>query len=230
MPTRIRPARPDDAPALLEVKRALRLTGTAPQRGGFLLGTTLEGYRAFIERDLVLVAEDTSVVGFAIVLGHDTLTRSDLWARAAQADLAVPAEAVLARGRVAYVEQLAMLPGFEHRVYAKYLAFQALRDAFGRHATVFTTVVREPIPNAAVLPFLEVTGFERVGRIEETYPEVGRVLSDIHALTLEAFAARLERADFRAFVRKGERDGYLRAETGRAAVEGGLAEGTGAAP
>jgi ribosomal protein S18 acetylase RimI-like enzyme len=210
MPVIIRDARLDDAPACLEIKRELHLSNLEPQRGGFLLGTTLEGYEALIGQDHVIVAEDAGrVLGFVILLGQENLMRSDLWARASKAKLTLPVEHVLARGRIAYVEQLAMRPAFSSRVYAKYLAYHSLQRAFQDHATVFTTVVREPVNNDAILPFLEVAGFASVGSIEEDYPDVGQIRSEIFALSSQVFQASLQQANFQLFLRKGQRDGFI---------------------
>ena len=210
MPVIIRDAQLNDAPALLEIKRELHLSGLEPQRGGFLLGTTLEGYEAFICQDHVIVAEDAGrVLGFVILLGQETLMQSDLWARASTAKLNLPFEQVLSRGRIAYVEQLAMRSSHASRVYAKYLAYHSLNRAFLEHATVFTTVVREPVSNDAVLPFLEVAGFVSVGSIAEDYPNVGRIQSEIFALSSDVFQERLRRANFQLFLRKGQRAGLI---------------------
>lgn len=164
---RLRRAVAEDAPALLNIKRALRLPPDGePGRGGFLLGTTLEQYRHFIAHDWVLIAESAEgIVGFAVVLDHETLQRSDVWRKRAAVQFTVPASAF--GTRPAYFEQLAFLLHPEARTYAKYVSFLSAKRALEQHDGVLTTVVRKPFHNRAVLPFLSVTGFERVGEIEE---------------------------------------------------------------
>lgn len=116
---RLRRAVAEDAPSLLAVKQALRLPRDGqPDRGGFLLGTTLEGYRRFIARDWVLVAEQGgSVVGFAVVLAQATFEASEVWRKKDTVRLEVPAHTF--GTRLAYFEQLAFLPHPEARSYAK---------------------------------------------------------------------------------------------------------------
>ncbi len=202
---RVRRAVAEDAPALLGVKRALTLAAAAPPgRGGFLLGSSLEHYRAFVAHDSVLVAETAGggVAGFAVVLGFETLSRSDLWAKRESIRFSVPPEAFGVRP--AYFEQLAFLPEPRFRTYAKYVAFLSVQGALETHDGVFATTVQAPFENRAALPFLRVTGFEQVGSVCESYPEVGAVVSDVHYLSRAAFRARLETPAFRRFLPRAE--------------------------
>ncbi len=218
MPVLIRPARPADAPALLDVKRHLRLPadpGQAP-RGGFLLGTTLAQYAYFIEHDDVLVAADDAagrVAGFSIVLGHASVLSSDLWQRAQRARWDATFLGTLGgdiAGRpFAFYEQLGCLPDDASRVFAKYLAFASVHRALAVYPSLITTILRVPVYNRAALPFLEVAGFTAVGWIAEHYPEVGRIESEIYHLDAVEFRRRLERPDFRAFLARARRQGYL---------------------
>lgn len=73
-----------------------------------------------------------------------------------------------------------------------------------QHDGMVATVVREPFRNRAVLPFLEVTGFERVGQVAEDYPVVGPILSDVYYLSQETFVQRLETPAFRRFLPRAE--------------------------
>lgn len=201
---RLRQAVIEDAPTLLGIKRALRLPSNGqPGRGGFLLGTTLEQYRHFIVHDWVLVAEGAEgVVGFAVVLGYETLQRSEVWRKREAVRFTVPASTF--GTRPAYFEQLAFLPRPEARTYAKYVSFLSAKRALEQHDGVLTTVVRRPFHNRAVLPFLSVTGFERVGEIDEDYPEIGRIVSDVYYLSREAFWRRLETPAFKRFLPRAE--------------------------
>ena len=196
----LRRARAEDAPTLLNIKNALQLSPDGqPGRGGFLLGTSLEQYRHFIAHDWVLIAEGVQgVVGFAVVLGHETLRRSEVWRKREAVRLKVPA--TVFGERSAYFEQLAFLPRPEARTYAKYVSFLSAKRALEEHDGVLTTVVRRPFHNRAVLPFLSVTGFRLVGEIDEAYPEVGRIVSDVFYLSRKDFLERLETPAFKRFL------------------------------
>ena len=202
---RVRRAVAADAPALLAVKRALALAADAtPGRGGFLLGSSLEHYEAFVAHDSVLVAETAGggVAGFAVVLDFETLSRSDLWTRRDAIRSIVPPETFGVRP--AYFEQLAFLPDPRFRTYAKYVAFLGVQRALRTHDGIFATTVQAPFENRAALPFLNVTGFGQVGSVCERYPEVGEVVSDVHYLSRAAFRARLETPAFRRFLPRAE--------------------------
>jgi hypothetical protein len=75
------------------------------------------------------------------------------------------------------------------------LALRALSEQIDElgHALVLTTTVIEPVVNRAAVPYLDRVGAEPVGRIEEHYPSVGRVVSAIHAIAPERYRAQLRR-------------------------------------
>ena len=200
----LRRARAEDAPALLTVKQALKLSpNRQPQRGGFLLGTTVEQYRHFIAHDWVLVAENAAgIVGFAVVLAQATLAQSEVWKKREAVRLTAPPLSFGAR--LAYFEQLAFLPSPEGRTYAKYVSFLSAKRALEQHDGLLATVVQKPFHNRAVLPFLEVTGFKHVGEIDEDYPEVERIVSDVFYLDKADFLERLETPAFKRFLPKAE--------------------------
>lgn len=217
MLVQIRRAQHTDAPALVAVKKQLpmprELSETA--RGGFLLGTSLDEYENFIARDEVLVAEDVDalrVVGFAIVMKHESVMHSEIWRKAQQANWDEMFRAKFNDGRVAYFEQLAFLPDDAYRTFAKYLAFASVYRVFPRHTDLFTTVVHFPIHNQASLPFITAIGFARVGSLDETYPEYGHIVSDIYHLSQDTFDATLRDARWAAFVARAKRNGYLEIE------------------
>jgi hypothetical protein len=186
----LRKARPEDAPAFLHVKSQLPMPqADATQDGGFLLGADLAGYASFIENDIVYVAEDPGlgIVGFAIVLRDATLRASELWAKRGQIDWqGLPPEA-LDTIPICYFEQLAVLPGTRFRTYAKSLALRSLAEAMSSHALACATVVAAPVYNRASRPFLHAAGFQQIGQIDEQYPEVGRICSDIFVLRQSDF-------------------------------------------
>lgn len=217
----LRKAGPADAPALLRIKEALRMptppaeaasAATVPVvREGFLLGSTLTQYEDFLAHDDVdvLLLEDREAgapFGFAIVLAEAALKRSGLWERAQSASWEASALSSLnpAAG-FAYFEQLAVLPGSAHRVYAKYLAYLAVHRAFATHGGIFTTVIRYPVHNRAALPLIEVVGFRHLAELEEHPPGYGRIVSDIYYLDREVLRQREQRPDFQHFLRRMQR-------------------------
>jgi GNAT superfamily N-acetyltransferase len=185
---KIRPARPGDVEGMLRIKRELKLdpAGDAPG-GGFLLGATREQYGFLVANAqvLALADDDGALGGFAIALPNAVLRSTDLWARRRSIQWGDGNWDALEDARVAYFDQLAVRPGRRHRTYAPALALAALqRLATTGHQHLFATVVREPVMNLASPPLLHAIGAARVGSIEEHYPEVGRVVSDVYHLAL----------------------------------------------
>lgn len=200
---------PEDAPGLLALKERLRMPSGSQEtrRGGFLLGTSLEQYGHHLSHDQVIVAATPAgVTGFSIVLGHDRFVCSELWRKKDAARLSEAAQVLTGRS-VAYYEQLAFLPGCAARVYAKDVAFINLYLALESHQSVVATIVRHPIHNRAALPFMLAAGFERIGSINEVYPEYGPILSDIYHLDRAIFLARLERPSFAKLLRNARARG-----------------------
>ncbi|MDQ3396450.1 MAG: hypothetical protein M3511_01545 [Deinococcota bacterium] len=211
MKVTVRAGVPADAPSFVCLKERLRMPpGTQTRRGGFVLGTSLEQYGRHLSHDQVIVAEALEgLVGFSIVLKHDRFVNSELWKKKDAARLTLPPQALAGR-RVAYYEQLAFMPGYAARVYAKYVAFINLYLALQDHGSVVATVVRKPVHNRAALPFLSAAGFQWIGSIDEHYPEYGAIGSDIYHLDSDDFVARLERPSFASLIRKARARGLMR--------------------
>lgn len=186
---KIRPARPGDVDGMLRIKQELRLDpagGDAPG-GGFLLGATREQYEFLVANAQVfaLADEDGALGGFAIALPDPVLRATDVWTRRRSIAWGDGNWDALEGTRVAYFDQLAVRPGRRHRTYAPALALAALeRLAEKGHQHLFATVVREPVMNLTSPPLLHAIGAARVGTIDEDYPGVGRVLSDVYHLAL----------------------------------------------
>jgi hypothetical protein len=192
----LRPAAADDVGGMMAVKRELRIgadaAGTAPA-GGFLLGASAEQYAFFVEHARVLVLEGGAgeIGGFAVALPDAVVRASDLWARRRSIAWAGGGWDAVEDERVGYFDQLAVRPSRRFRAYAPALALAALDGlAASGHRHVFATTVREPFVNTASLPLLRAAGARRVGEIEETYPEVGRILSDVHHLPVSPDTVR----------------------------------------
>jgi len=181
----VRPARLADVPAMLLTKHALRLDPARPAGGGFLLGASAEEYAWYVRHAFVHVVEDEegAVGGFAVALPDPVLRRSEVWARRREIAWEGGGWDALEQARVGYFDQLAVRPQRRFRIYAAVLAASALRALMDAgHQHVFATVVREPVHNRASLPLLHAAGARRIGQIDERYPEVGRILSDVYHL------------------------------------------------
>lgn len=210
----LRPAGLADAAALLDIKDRIRLkleSATSRQLGGFLLGTSLVEYEQFIRRDVVLVAESDcprQVVGFAIVMQHDTLMQSELLKRAEQVQWEAAFRQRFDVRRMAFFEQLGMLPDAAYRVYAKYLAFSITWQVLQTHEALFTTVLQYPFVNTAALSFIKVIGFEYVGVVDEVYPDYGRIKSDVYHLERPIFERKIDQPRFKIFLERARQAGY----------------------
>lgn len=210
----LRPARLTDAAALLDIKDRIRLrleTATSRQLGGFLLGTSLAEYRQFIQHDVVLVAESDcprQVVGFAIVMQHDTLMQSELLKRAEQVQWEAAFRQRFDARRLAFFEQLGMLPDAAFRVYAKYLAFAVTWQILQTHEALFTTVLQYPFVNTAALSFIKVVGFQHVGVVDEVYADYGRIKSDVYHLERRTFERTIDQPRFKIFLERARQAGY----------------------
>lgn len=176
---------------MLDVKHALRLDPARPAAGGFLLGASADAYAWYVRHAHVhlLEDEDGAVGGFAVALPDPVLRASEVWARRREIAWEGGGWDALEAARVGYFDQLAVRPRRRFRIYAAVLAASALRAlAEGGHQHVFATVVREPVRNLASLPLLAAAGARRIGQIDETYPEVGRILSDVYHLPVASGA------------------------------------------
>lgn len=198
---RIRRARLDDLEGMLAIKHALRMDAGSDTtvRGGFLLGSSREQYRLFIEHASVMVLEDGAgemLAGFAIALPDPIVRGSDLWARREVIAWKEFDPTPVEHEPIAYFEQLAILPERRYMLYAPALALAALQpllDAGHRH--LFATVVKEPIHNLAAVPLLAGMGARMVGEIDEEYDGVGRIVSELYYLDRSDPAARDPLAD-----------------------------------
>jgi ribosomal protein S18 acetylase RimI-like enzyme len=184
----LRRATAADLDAIVAIKRGLPMpSGDRTTVGGFLLGSAEEVYRELLEVARVWVLEvGGEPVGFSLTLDDAVLRGSPLWARRERIEWEPDFDVELAQQlRVAYFDQLAVLPAVRRRYWGAALALHALAEQFDEagHDLVLTTTVVEPIVNRAALPYLARVGARICGRIEEHYPDAGRVLSAIYAIT-----------------------------------------------
>ncbi|MCB9750822.1 MAG: hypothetical protein H6713_12620 [Myxococcales bacterium] len=194
----LRPASARDVDAVLAVKRALAMPARPGETatGGFILGAEREAYRQLIAGGCVELLEVCGrVVGYAVALPDPALRASDIWRRRAairwvQGFDPQPFEPE----PIAYFDQLAVLPGIHVRAYGAVLGLRALAKLFAAgHRHALTTTLRAPVRNAAAHAYLRRIGARLVGQLDETYPGVGAVVSDIYHLDRDTFLARLGR-------------------------------------
>lgn len=191
----LRPARPEDLPALVGIKESLALTreGGSASRGGFLLGCAPERYAMLIEiAQVTLLEVDGRGAGFAIALPDPVLRASELWARRGSIRWA-PGEGEPGEGAsLAYFDQLALAP-WANRLHAAPLALEAVRRlAADGHEHLYATTLAAPLRNRASFPLLAAFGAHIVGEVEEDYPEVGPVLSLLHHASIPHGLACIE--------------------------------------
>ena len=185
---RIRKASPEDATAFVAIKEQLPLTLSdgSTSKGGFLLGTDEAAYIEYIQSSWCMVAEnDNGIVGFGIILPDSVLRASDIWIRRQEASWCIDL-ALYEQQTLCYFEQIAFLRG--HRRTAIALAYHLTKEAYDAGSqTLFTTTVRKPVLNLAAVPFVFAAGGSLAGNIDETYPLVGHILSDIYLVPATSF-------------------------------------------
>lgn len=189
---RLRRATAADLDAVVAIKHSLPMpSGERTSAGGFLLGSEVEVYAALLEVARVWLLEvEGRAAGFSLTLDDPVLRASPIWARREAIEWGPDFDVEAAVGlRVAYFDQLAVLPAIRRRYWGAALALQALAELFDEagHELVLTTTVIEPIVNRAALPYLARVGARRCGVIEEHYPTAGRVVSAIHAIEAERY-------------------------------------------
>ncbi len=206
MDVRIRQARPEDASLIADIAEKLRLPSQpAPSSSdrGFLMASSPETYSYFVTNDDVLVLEDRgAVVGFSIVIGPDTILRSGLWEKTKEIRWDPGYRQPLELATSAIYEQIALDPQYRRRLFATHLAFLSVERALSRYLRVFTSIARFPVQNRASLPFVERTGWHRVGDTDDEYPGHGRIQYDIYCLERSLFEAKLREPELASLSRR----------------------------
>lgn len=186
----LRAAEEVDVDAIVAIKQRLRMHAdqdgeAVSSRGGFLLGASRAGYAALVAAGRTHVLVDAGqVVGFAAALPDAALRASPLWQRRDQIAAGSPALAAQIEGMaIGYLDQLAVLPDPKYIPCAAALAYHAVAGLFAEGcALVVTTVVARPVRNLASRRLLTAAGALQIGTIEEDYPGVGTITSDVFAL------------------------------------------------
>ena len=208
MSVKIRPAVATDASSILAIAQSVEMPSnqvTAQQQRGFLLDSSLEHYQYFIVNDDVLVVEESDpkqIVGFSIVLGSGSVVACGIQKKADRIRWEGSFIDRIKDKKFAYYEQFAFLPEYPKRTYTLYLFFASLRRVFQHYFNLFGAVVRYPIRNRAPLPFANIVGEQKVGSIDEDYPDHGRVVYDIYHLDRVVFNTKLQEPFFRSLVKR----------------------------
>lgn len=178
----------EDAEYFIKIKERLPLCTQDEQseKGGFLLGTNLETYQFYIHNGLCFTAlANEEVVGFGIILPNELIKQSALWEKRKSVDWSLDLSR-LENSNVAYIEQLAFLKG--HRKLTIILSYELLHTAFENGAElILTTTVREPVINLSAVPMIKAVEGKLIGNIDEVYPIVGDINSDIYLMDKAPF-------------------------------------------
>lgn len=68
------------------------------------------------------------------------------------------------------------------------LAYNLVKWVFDLgYETLFTTTVKEPVLNLAAIPFINAVDGIKAGSIQEVYPKIGLINSDIYLIDSKAF-------------------------------------------
>lgn len=189
----LRRARPADAHSFFHLKERLPIPADSSEtsKGGFLLGTTVDQYTTYINDAHCIVAEDGGeVIGFGIIIPDEMLRKTDIWTKRHNVDWNIPLE-TYERVRLSYFEQLAFLPN--RRRLAVQLAYNLVKEVFNNNTqALFTTTVNKPIKNLAAIPFIKAANGIHAGNIDEYYPVVGAINSDIYIIDRSSFEQALK--------------------------------------
>ena len=173
----------DDVEDMLAVKRALPMSRQGPttRRGGFILGTDAAGYRQLLAIGRVwLLRVEGRTVGYSTAYPDPVLRASELWSRRERIAWEGFEPSAIVDQPIAYLDQLAVVPGHRPRFYGAALALCAMLDLLADHRHVLTTVVHAPVKNLAALAFVQRLGGRFVGELDEHYPEVGHIRSGLY--------------------------------------------------
>lgn len=192
---RIRRARADDVPGMLELKRSLTFDGSV--EGGFLLGSDATGYHERLRDGLTWVlVEDDVVHGLAVVLADETFRESEIWQRRDAVEWSEEASALFS-SRLGYYDQLGVRCGSSAR-WGAALALAAAADLMRHVDHLVTTTVAAPVCNLAAVPLIERIGGRKIGHIDEHYEDFGPLVSDLWLVHGSAFAERMSKPRTRA--------------------------------
>jgi len=188
MNPKIRKSTLEDAEHFIRIKESLPLStqNNHSQQGGFLLGTDIATYKFYISHGICFTAiASNEVVGFGIILPNELVKQSELWEKRKTVKWSIDL-AKLESSNIAYLEQMAFLKG--NRKLTLVLSYNLVHAAFKHGADyILTTTVKEPVANEAAIPLIKAVGGKKVGNIDEVYPQVGAINSDIYLIDKTTF-------------------------------------------
>jgi hypothetical protein len=203
MKTVLRTAVANDAPHFIEIKNQLsfKFVNGKTTTGGFLLGTDIDTYKQYIEKDYCLVVEkeiekEIKIIGFGIVLKNKNLKEAEIWTKRNSATWNINIKDYEQK-QVCYFEQLAFIKGYSREVLK--LCFNIMSWAYETHSSMITTTVKEPIVNLAAVPYILKAGGQKVGNIKEKYPKIGKINSGIYLIEKEDFIHYTNNSNFSLF-------------------------------
>ena len=176
----IRPAKVSDIPSMIQVKESLALGqhSEISSEGGFLLGADEQGYKERIACGYTWVLDVEGVKGFSILLPDQALRMSEIWHRRTEIEWSLEFEDLEAK-YLGYFDQLAVTKG-PWRTYAPILAITTILHFLSSNPDyLLSTTVLKPVQNLAAVPYLQYLGAKAVGKIDETDPNVGQLLSEV---------------------------------------------------
>jgi len=183
-----------DAEHFIRIKECLPLNAESKQtkQGGFLLGTDIDTYKFYIQHGICFTAVAfEEIVGFGILLPNQIIRESELWEKRKTVDWSVDL-ATLENSNIAFLEQMAFLKG--NRKLTLILSYNLAHAAFGNGADyILTTTVKKPVTNEAAIPLIHAVGGREVGNIDEIYPKVGMINSDIYLMDKTSFYQRIKK-------------------------------------
>lgn len=194
-----------DAEQFIEIKNQLPMPAgdESTRNGGFLLGTNIDQYRDFIRHCYCLSAEvNGRVAGFGVILPNEVLKQTEIWNKRHSASWFTDLR-TLEQSNACYFEQLAFLKGYRKLAIA--LSYNLAAYAFRKgHTTLLTTTVNRPVLNLAAVPFIKAVNGKKVGNIDEVYPEVGNINSDIYMVKAEEFYLKVKSRSFYSYLKDTE--------------------------
>jgi len=205
MKQKIRKSTLQDAQHFVRIKNKLPLPkeNKNTTQGGFLLGTDIDTYKFYIKNGHCLTAIiNSEIVGFGIIIPNQLVKRSELWEKRKKVKWTININD-LENNNVSYIEQLAFLKG--HNKLSIVLSYNLIKMGFSKGANfMLTTTVKKPIVNAAAIPYIKSIGGFKIGNIDEIYPGIGNINSDIYLIKKNTFYKKIKELSFYDLLKSNE--------------------------
>ncbi|RUA08224.1 MAG: hypothetical protein DSY82_07295 [Flavobacteriia bacterium] len=205
MKQKIRKSILQDAQHFVRIKNKLPLPkeNKDTTQGGFLLGTDINTYKFYIENGYCLTGViKGKIVGFGILLPNQIVKSSELWEKRKKVNWTININD-LENNNVSFIEQLAFLRG--HRKLSLVLSYNLVKTGFDKGADfILTTTVQKPIINTAAIPYIKSIGGFKIGNIDEIYPKIGNINSDIYLIKKNSFYKKIKELSFYELLKSNE--------------------------